>query len=162
MLRKHKTEPYGSVLCLRGILSSTSLLYPGMKMHGMQAIHWIIFALAFWIILAPFVGDDIMQVILNETMNESQLIALLRWDDFFIGLGIVVLALVVVSLEQASQKTAGLRAMHWLQVGLGTWIAAAPFALAFTYEEFTWSHFVTGFFVAIFALMQINLEHAKH
>lgn len=130
--------------------------------HGMKAIHWIIFALAFWVILAPFVGDDIMQVVLGRDIETSEVIALLRWDDFFIGLGISILALVVVSLEQATLKTAGLRAMHWLQVGLGAWIAAAPFALSFTYEEFTWSHFVTGFFVAIFALIQINLEHAKH
>lgn len=129
--------------------------------HGMQAIHWIIFALAFWIILAPFVGDDIMRLFLGEVTDE-RLVQLLRWDDFFIGLAIAVLALVVVSLEQASIRTAGLRAMHWLQVGLGAWIAAAPFGLSFTYEEFTWSHFVTGFFVAIFALIQINLEHAKH
>lgn len=131
--------------------------------HGLQAIHWIIFALAFWVILAPFVGDDIMRLVLNEAaLSETAIVNLLRWDDFFIGLAISVLGLIVVTLEQASIRTAGLRAMHWMQIGLGAWIAAAPFALAFTYEEFTWSHFVTGFFVAIFALIQINLEHAKH
>lgn len=133
-----------------------------MKAHGMQAIHWIIFALAFWVILAPFVGDDIMQLFLGTDMTPERMVALLRWDDFFIGIAIAVLALVVVSLEQANIRTAGLRAMHWLQVGLGAWVAAAPFALAFTYAQFTWSHFVTGFFVAIFALIQLNLEHAKH
>lgn len=129
----------------------------------MKAIHWIIFALAFWVILAPFVGDDILALFLEgEVATPAGFVSLLRWDDFFIGLAISVLALVVVSLEQPNIKTAGLRAMHWMQVGLGAWIAAAPFALAFTYEEFTWSHFVTGFFVAIFALVQINLEDAKH
>lgn len=130
--------------------------------HGLKAIHWIIFALAFWVLLAPFVGDDIMQLFLGRTMESWELVSLLRWDDFFIGLAIAVLALIVVSLEQSVRNNAGLRAMHWLQVGLGAWIAAAPFALNFTYGEFTWSHFVTGFFVAVFALIQLNLEHAKH
>lgn len=129
----------------------------------MKAIHWIIFALAFWVILAPFVGDDIMALFLPADMATAEVyVRMLRWDDLFIGLAIAVLALVVVSLEQPSIKTAGLRAMHWMQVGLGAWIAAAPFALNFTYTQFTWSHFVTGFFVAIFALVQINLEDAKH
>ncbi len=131
--------------------------------HGLQAIHWIIFALAFWVILAPFVGDDIMRLVLNQpSLLESDVVRILRWDDFFIGLAITVLGLVVVTLEQVTIKTAGLRAMHWMQIGLGAWIAAAPFAVLITYKEFTWSHFVTGFFVAIFALVQINLEHAKH
>lgn len=130
-------------------------------MHRLRAIHWIIFALAFWVILAPFIADDVMALLLGG-VDAADMVRLLRWDDFFIGIAIAVLALIVVSLEQATLKTAGLRAMHWLQVGLGAWIAAAPFGLAFTYEEFTWSHFVTGFFVAIFALIQINLEHAKH
>lgn len=129
----------------------------------MKAIHWIIFALAFWIIIGPFVADDILRLFMNNpALDNAGIVSLLRWDDFFIGLAIAVLALVVVSLEQPSIKTAGLRSMHWMQVGLGTWIATAPFALAFTYEQFTWSHFVTGFFVAIFALVQINLEDAKH
>lgn len=129
----------------------------------MRSIHWIIFALAFWIILAPFVGDDILVLFINPSLaTPERFVSILRWDDLFIGLAISVLALVVVTLEQPSIKTAGLRAMHWMQVGLGAWIAAAPFALVFTYEQFTWSHFVTGFFVAIFALIQINLEGAKH
>lgn len=133
-----------------------------MKLHNLRAIHWIIFALAFWIVIAPFVADDIMQLVIGETLSADQLVSLLRWDDFFLGLAIAVLALVVVSLEQANAKTAALRAMHWMQVGLGTWVAVAPFGLSFTYEEFTWSHFVTGFFIAVFALIQLNLEHAKH
>ncbi len=129
----------------------------------MKSIHWIIFALAFWVILAPFVGDDILALFLPaELATPDRFLHILRWDDLFIGLAIAVLALIVVTLEQPSLKTAGLRAMHWMQVGLGAWIAAAPFALAFSYTEFTWSHFVTGFFVAIFALVQINLEDAKH
>ncbi|MBI1908398.1 SPW repeat protein [Candidatus Uhrbacteria bacterium] len=134
-----------------------------MRFRNLKAVHWIIFALAFWIIIGPFVADAILRLLLDgDVLDEIGVISLLRWDDFFIGLAISVLALVVVSLEQPSIKTAGLRAMHWLQVGLGAWIATAPFALDFTYAQFTWSHFVTGFFVAIFALIQLNLEDAKH
>lgn len=129
----------------------------------MKLIHWIIFALAFWVILVPFIGDDIMAALLPSlSVSPTELVNLLRWDDLFLGLGIAILALVVVTLEQPNLKTAGLRVMHWMQFGLGTWIATAPFALAFDLTAFTWSHFVTGFFIAIFALVQINLEDAKH
>lgn len=128
----------------------------------MKSIHWIIFALAFWVILAPFVGDDIMMLFIPPEMATPEgFVRILRWDDFFIGLAIAVLALVVVTIEQHRANIAGLRAMHWMQVGLGTWIAAAPFALNFTYTQFAWSHFVTGLFVAMFALIQLNLERAK-
>src|SRR5688572_13322515 len=106
---------------------------------AMKSLHWIIFALAFWIIIVPFVGDDILRLVIRDVaLDEAAIVGLLRWDDFFLGLAIAVLALVVVSLEQPNIKTAGLRAMHWMQVGLGTWIATAPFALTFTYENFTW------------------------
>jgi hypothetical protein len=129
----------------------------------MKFIHWVIFALAFWVILVPFIGDDIFfTLVADSTATEVDLLNMLRWDDLFIGLTIAILALVVVTLEQPTIRTAGLRSMHWLQFGLGTWIATAPFALSFTMNEFTWSHFVTGFFVAIFALIQVNLEGAKH
>ncbi|MDQ5951979.1 MAG: hypothetical protein QG626_106 [Patescibacteria group bacterium] len=129
----------------------------------MKFIHWVIFALAFWIILVPFIGDDIFQTLFQGLpVTDADLIRLLKWDDLFLGLGIAIMALVVVSIEQPNLKTAGLRAMHWMQFGLGTWIATAPFALDFDMTSFTWSHFVTGFFVAIFALIQINLEGAKH
>lgn len=129
----------------------------------MKLIHWTIFALAFWVILAPFVGDDILLTLLADAgVTSVDLVRLLRWDDLFIGLIIAVMSLVVVTLEQPTVRTAGLRAMHWMQFGLGTWIAVAPFALDFTMTDFTWSHFVTGMFVALFALIQINLEGAKH
>lgn len=129
----------------------------------MKLIHWIIFVLAFWVILVPFIGDDIIAALLPPlSLSPAELIGLLRWDDLFLGLGIAILALVVVTLEQPNMKTAGLRTMHWMQFGLGTWIATAPFALEFDMTAFAWSHFVTGFFVAIFALVQINLEDAKH
>ena len=128
----------------------------------MKLLHWIIFTLAFWIILSPFLADDILLAVFPQAAGTFNLVDLLRWDDLFLGLGIAVLALVVVTLEQPSLKTAALRVLHWMQFGLGTWIAAAPFALSFTLDEFTWSHFVTGFFVAIFALVQINLEDARH
>ncbi|MEK7183852.1 MAG: SPW repeat protein [Patescibacteria group bacterium] len=129
----------------------------------MKFIHWVIFALAFWVILVPFIGDDIFHVALPLSgVTDGDLVRLLRWDDLFIGLAIAVMALVVVTLEQATVNTAGLRAMHWMQFGLGTWIAAAPFALEFDMLAFSWSHFVTGLFVAIFALIQVNLEGVKH
>lgn len=128
----------------------------------MKHIHWIIFALAFWVLLVPFVGDDIVRLLVpGGDINEEQILNLLRWDDFFIGIAISILALVAVTLEQGSKKTPGLKAMHWLQVSLGAWIAAAPFALAFSYDEFTWSHFVTGLFVATFALIQVTLEEDR-
>lgn len=128
----------------------------------MKIIHWIIFTLALWVLLVPFIGDDILAIVFQtSTLASATVVEILRWDDLFLGLGITVLALVVVTIEQVTAKTAGLRAMHWMQVGLGVWIAAAPFALDFTLREFTWSHFVTGLFVAIFALVQINLESAK-
>ena len=128
----------------------------------MKFIHWIIFSLAFWVILVPFIGDDIFHALMTGVaISNTDLVNLLRWDDLFIGLTIAILALVVVTVEQPTLKTAGLRSMHWLQFGLGTWIATAPFALSFDMTSFTWSHFVTGFFVAIFALIQINLEAAK-
>ena len=129
----------------------------------LRALHWIIFTLAFWTILVPFVGDDIARLIPSlANATDEQLMQLLRWDDLIIGLSISILALLVVTLEQPNIKTAGLRAMHWMQFGLGVWIATAPFALFLTMREFTWSHFVTGLFVAIFALVQVNLEDAKH
>jgi len=128
----------------------------------MKFLHWIIFALAFWVILVPFIGDDIFFASFPESrVSQLELIKLLRWDDLFLGLAIAILALVVVSVEKPSLQAAGLRAMHWMQFGLGTWVATAPFALEFGLEEFAWSHFVTGFFIAIFALIQINLEGAK-
>lgn len=128
----------------------------------MKLIHWIIFGLAFWVVLVPFIGDDIFRVLYPSiTLSSFELVQLLRWDDLFIGLGIAILALVVVTLEQPTLQGAGLRAMHWMQFGLGTWVATAPFALAFDMTAFSWSHFVTGFFIAIFALIQINLEGAK-
>ena len=129
----------------------------------MKLIHWIIFAIAFWIILVPFIGDDLVNLILQDAGLQSvNLVALFRWDDLFLGLTIAILSLVVVTLEQPSLKTAALRVLHWLQFGLGAWIAAAPFALDFTMANFTWSHFVTGFFIGIFALVQINLEDTSH
>jgi len=124
----------------------------------MKTIHWILFLVSFWIILAPFVGDDILNLFFSGALAPEQILELLRWDDLFLGLGVVALALTAVSMEQGSNKYPGLKAMHWIQVMLGTWIAAAPFALAFTYEQFMWSHFVTGMLVTTFALMHLTYE----
>lgn len=126
----------------------------------MKALHWIIFAIAGWILVVPFIGDDLIRLVIpNARLTEPDIVNLLRWDDFFLGIAIFILALVVVTMEQASHKTPGLKAMHWLQMLLGLWIAIAPFALEFNTESFTWSHFVAGGFVAVFALLQINFEY---
>lgn len=124
----------------------------------MKSIHWIIFALAFWIVLAPFVGDDIVRLFLQVDAIDADILSLLRWDDLFLGLAISILSLVAVTMEQGQKKHPGLKAMHWIQLMLGAWISAAPFALNFDYIAFTWSHFVTGMFVAAFALIQITYE----
>ena len=52
--------------------------------------------------------------------------------------------------------------MHWMQIVLGFWIALSPFAIAFDLDTYTWSHVVAGSFIAIFALLQINLENTRH
>jgi len=136
----------------------------------MKSLHWIIFAIAFWILLAPFILDDLFILFLNSTgpdgmlvgtLGDQDLVTLTRWDDLLLGLAIVILALIVVTLEQANHKTPGLKAMHWMQVFLGVWVAAAPFALSFDYQAFTWSHVVTGGFIALFALLQIFYEHKR-
>ena len=125
---------------------------------NMKSIHWIIFALSFLIVLVPFIGDDIIRLFLQAEILDADILTLLRWDDLFLGLAISILSLWAVTMEQGDHKHPGLKAMHWMQVMLGAWIAAAPFALNFGYTAFTWSHFVTGMFVATFALMQITYE----
>ncbi len=124
----------------------------------MKSIHWLIFAIAFWVILAPFVGDDIINLFLQSDWNNLMMINLLKWDDLFLGITIAILALLAVTAEQGDRKHPGLKAMHWFQVMIGAWIAAAPFALNFDYSAFTWSHFITGMFAATFALIQITYE----
>ena len=124
----------------------------------MKTIHWILFAIGFWVVLAPFVGDDILALFFQDLVQEGDIVRLLRWDDLFLGLAISILALVAVTMEQGSGKYPGLQAMHWMQVMLGAWIAAAPFALDFTFENFAWSHCVTGMLVATFALLQVTHE----
>ena len=116
----------------------------------MKQLHWILFCLAAWILVIPFIGDDLIEIMLGANKAATiDLVKLLRWDDFFLGLAIVVLALIILTLEQASHKTPGLKAMHWMQVVIGLWITVAPFALTMDYEAFTWSHFVSGGFVIV-------------
>lgn len=124
----------------------------------MKVIHWILFALAGWIVIIPFIARDLLQLFIRENAENVDLIQLLKWDDFFLGLAIAIIALVIVTIEQASHKTPGLRAMHWMQVLLGVWIALSPFALNLSMEGLIWSHIVSGGFVAVFALIQINEE----
>lgn len=124
----------------------------------MKLLHWILAFLATWILTIPFIADEILTLLLGNTPSEKQIIDLLRWDDFFLGISIAVIALIIVTIEQAIHKHPGLKAMHWMQVVLGFWIAIAPFALEFNYEAYTWSHFVAGGFTVLFALLQITYE----
>lgn len=127
--------------------------------HNMRVLHWIMFVIALWIILVPFIGDDIFALILgNDILVRINIIDLLKWDDLFLGLGICLLALLAVTLEQVSKKTPGLKAMHYLQLILGLWIVIAPFTITTDLTSFAWSHFVCGVFVATFALLQIRFE----
>ena len=129
----------------------------------MKNLHWIILALAVWILIVPFIGDDIIELLVGPGRTESlDLVSFMRWDDLFLGLAISILALFVVTIEQASHKTPGLIAMHWMQVILGLWVAVAPFALSLDYTAFTWSHAVSGGFITIFALLQLSLEYSKN
>ena len=127
--------------------------------HNMRVLHWIVFVMALWIILVPFIGDDILTLVLGEEIfSQINIIDLLKWDDLFLGLGICTLALIAATLEQLSKKTPGLKAMHYIQLVLGAWIAVAPFAITLDLESFAWSHFVSGVFIATFALIQIRFE----
>lgn len=125
----------------------------------MKFLHWLIFSIAFWLVLSPIVGDDILALIVpGETLSTDQFLSLVRWDDFFLGLTIMVLALVVITIESASHKTPGLKAMHWLQVLLAAFIAVSPFIFPLDFEAYIWTHAFSGTFIAIFALLQIYLE----
>ncbi len=127
--------------------------------HNMRVIHWIVFVIALWIILVPFIGDDILMLVLGESVfSKINIIDLLKWDDLFLGLGICLLALLAVTTEQLSKKNPGLKAMHYLQLILGIWIAIAPFAITLDLTSFAWSHFVSGVLIATFALLQIRYE----
>ncbi len=127
--------------------------------HNMRIIHWIVFVIALWIILVPFIGDDILKLVLGESVfAQVNIVDLLKWDDLFLGLGICILSLIAATLEQLSKKHPGLKAMHWMQLVLGIWITVAPFAITFDLESFAWSHFVSGVLIATFALLQIRYE----
>lgn len=128
----------------------------------MKSLHWIIFLIAVWIFIAPLLGDDLAMLIGGtDSLELINLPQLLRWDDLFLGLIIAALALIIITLEQTNEKTPGLKAMHWMQLVLGLWIAIAPFALSFDMLGFTWSHLVTGLLVGVFALLQISFEEPK-
>ncbi len=128
----------------------------------MKFLHWAIFILAVWIFITPLVGDDVAMLLGGvENLDAINMTNLLRWDDLFLGLLIALAGLLIVTIEQTSEKTPGLKAMHWMQIVLGLWIAIAPFALNFDMAGFIWSHLVTGLFIGIFALLQIFYEKKK-
>lgn len=117
------------------------------------------FAIALWIIVVPFIGDDILRLVLGDDIfMQVNIVDLLKWDDLFLGLGVCILALLSATLEQLSKKHPGLKAMHYLQLVLGIWVIIAPFAITLDITSFAWSHFVTGVFIATFALLQIRFE----
>lgn len=127
----------------------------------MKTLHWIIFAIAFWIVIVPIVGHDIFQIIVNKTLSPEDLMNLLSWNGFILGITLGIFALIVITLEQANAKTPGLKAMHWLQVILGLWIALAAVTLNFDYALLMESHAVSGIMVGVFALLQINFENYR-
>ncbi len=128
----------------------------------MKFLHWIIFTIAVWLILSPIVGDDILNLFVQgKDLGREAFLNLVRWDDFFLGLTVMVLALVVVTAEAASHKTPGLKAMHWLQVLLGLFVAVAPFIFAADYTSYLWTHYTAGAYIAVFALLQIYYEPVK-
>ncbi len=124
----------------------------------MKSLHWIIFSLAVWIAVAPFIGDDLFVFLTGEALEKKALLELLRWDGLIIGLAVSVTGLIIVIFEQVRLKHPGLIAMHWMQVILGFWIGIAPFGFSFTFEAFTMSHALSGIMVAIFAILQISFE----
>ena len=125
----------------------------------MKFLHWVIFILAFWLILSPIVGDDILNLLIaGDDLSKADFLNLVRWDDFFLGLAVMIIALIVVTAESATHKTPGLKAMHWLQVLLGAFVAIAPFIFAADYTSYLWTHYVAGAYIAVFALLQIYFE----
>lgn len=125
----------------------------------MKTLHWILFSIAVWIGISPFLIDELVELFLPQLqLTEIEFINLFRWDDLFLGLAIFVIGLIVVTLEQATTKQKLLHALHWPQIALGLWIAVAPFALQFTLAQFTISHVISGSIIAILALIQIYNE----
>ena len=128
----------------------------------MKFLHWVIFILAFWLLISPLIGDELLNVFITGTdITQAEFLRLVRWDDFFLGLAVMVIALIILTAESASHSTPGLKAMHWLQVLLGAFVAIAPFIFAADYLSYQWAHYVTGSFIALFALLQIYLEPSE-
>jgi hypothetical protein len=125
----------------------------------MKSLHWIVFGIAGWIMIGPFILDDLLAM-LYPAFDQADLLPLLRWDDLFLGLGIGLLALIAVMLERASHKHPGLKAMHWMQLAIGVWVALSPFVFNFDYQTYTVSHLVAGGLMALYALLQLVYEEA--
>jgi len=125
----------------------------------MKVLHWIIFSIASWLVLLPIIGDDLLQLIApNNSPSIEEILHYVQWNDFFLGLIIIVLSLLILTVEAVSKKTPGLRAMHWLQFFIAVYITIIPFLFEFTEETAIWSHVVSGGFIAIFSILQIFLE----
>ncbi len=125
----------------------------------MKSIHWIIFAIAFWIGLSPFVAERILWNFFNAESIES-VIRFLEASNLIFGLGLVVFTLIAISTDAVVHKADAARAMHWIAVGAGTWLVIAPFALGFTLEQFSWNNLMLGIMIGIFTLVQLNVD--KH
>ncbi|MEK7105107.1 MAG: hypothetical protein AAB865_00245 [Patescibacteria group bacterium] len=129
----------------------------------MKAIHWIIFAVAFWLTLAPFVAGKILSAValVPEGANSiPSLLNVLQLNNFIAGLVIVVLSLVAISTEAVTERSEATRAMHWIALGIAVWLTVAPFALNFTLETFSWNNLLLGIMVGIYSLIQLNVEKA--
>lgn len=125
----------------------------------MKSLHWIVFGIAGWIMIGPFILDDLLAT-LYPAFEQTDLLNLLRWDDLFLGLGIAILALIAVMLERVSHKHPGLKAMHWMQIIIGLWVAMSPFIFDFDYQTYTISHLIAGGLMTVYALLQLVYEDA--
>ena len=125
----------------------------------MKILHWIIFSIGVSLLFLPTVGDDLVALFVPHLeLTREAYLHLIRWDDFFLGLTVLVLALVVLTAEAGSHKTPGLKAMHWLQVLLGAFVAFAPFVFTGDSTSVLWTHYTAGMYIAVFALLQIYYE----
>lgn len=121
----------------------------------MKAIHWLILACAVWVAAVPFLGNDLLWFLGDAT---TSLVAFLKMNNAFLGLGIGVLSLLAVSTDAVSPKTDRVRATHWVVFGLSVWLGVAPVALSFTAELFGWNNLIIGILIGIYCLVQLNLE----
>lgn len=129
----------------------------------MKSLHWLIFAIAFWFTLSPFVADKILIAVTNAEQTgdlAGSIVNFLQASNLIFGLALIVLTLIAISTDAVVAKTDAARSMHWIAVGIGIWLVVAPFALDFTLENFSWNNLMLGIMVGVFTLVQLNVD--KH